>query len=117
MYEAHALQGHPKWMGESEEFWQNVVHWRREWQITSVFLSQEPHEQYKGAKDMISKDKPPRSEGSNMLSRKGGGQLLIAPERMKLLGWSGNDAHLWMCLVVKVKSDVIKNNTAQEPGI
>ena len=50
MYEAHALQGHSKWMGESEEFWQNVVHWRREWQTKSVFLSQEPHEQYKGAK-------------------------------------------------------------------
>ena len=28
----------------------NVVHWRREWQITSVFLPWEPHEQYKKAK-------------------------------------------------------------------
>ena len=25
--------------------WQNVVHWRREWQATSVFLHWEPHEQ------------------------------------------------------------------------
>ena len=24
--------------------WQNMVHWRREWQTTSVFLTQEPHE-------------------------------------------------------------------------
>ena len=28
------------------EFWQNVVHWRREWQTTSVFLPWELHEQY-----------------------------------------------------------------------
>jgi len=34
-----------------------------------------------------------------------GGQLLIAPERMKQLGQSRNDTQLWMCLVVRVKSD------------
>ena len=33
-------------MGHGREFWQNVVHWRREWQTTSVFLPWEPHEQY-----------------------------------------------------------------------
>ena len=31
-------------------FWQNVVHWKREWQTTSVFLPWEPHEQYEKAK-------------------------------------------------------------------
>ena len=31
---------------------------------------------------------------------------------MKQLGQSRNDAQLWMCLVVKVKSDATKNNTA-----
>ena len=30
--------------------WQNVVHWRREWQTTTVFLPWEPHEQYEKAK-------------------------------------------------------------------
>ena len=35
----------------------------------------------------------------------------IAPERMKRLGQGGNNAQLWMCLVVKVKSDAIKNNS------
>ena len=34
------------------EFWQNVVHWRRECQSTSAFL-REPHEQYKKAKRYI----------------------------------------------------------------
>ena len=47
-----------------------------------------------------------------MLLEKSRGQLLIAPERMKLLGQSGNHAQLWMCLVVKVKSDAEKNNIA-----
>ena len=31
---------------------------------------------------------------SNMLLGKNGGELLIAPERMKWLGQSGDDAHL-----------------------
>ena len=37
-------------MGHSGEFWQNMVHWRRVRQITSVFLPCEPHEQYEKAK-------------------------------------------------------------------
>ena len=47
-----------------------------------------------------------------MLLGKTGGQLLIAPERMKRLGQSRNNAQLWLHLVVKVKSNVIKNNIA-----
>ena len=38
------------------------------------------------------------------------GQLLIAPD--------GNNAQLWMCLVVRVDvSNAIKNNIASEPGM
>ena len=37
--------------GHGGEVWQNVVHWSREWQTTSVFLSWEPHEQYEKAFD------------------------------------------------------------------
>ena len=36
----------------------------------------------------------------------------IAPEGMKRLSQSRNNTQLWMCLVVKVKSDVLKNNIA-----
>ena len=36
----------------------------------------------------------------------------IAPERLKRLSQSGNNAPLWMCLVVKVKSNAVKNNIA-----
>ena len=46
---------------------------------------------------------------SNMLFGKSRGQLLIAPERMKQLGQSRNDTQFWMCLLMKVKSDAIKN--------
>ena len=46
---------------------------------------------------------------SNMLLEK---SREIAPERMKRLSQTRNDTQLWMCLVVKVKSDDIKNNIA-----
>ena len=49
-----------------------------------------------------------------MLLGKSGGQLLIASGRMKQLGQSRNDAQLWMCVVMKVKSDAAKSSIAQE---
>ena len=33
-----------------------MVHWRREWQTTSIFLPQEPREQYEKEKDRTLKD-------------------------------------------------------------
>ena len=47
---------------------------------------------------------------SNMLLGKSGGQLLMAPERMQRPGQNGNDAQLWMRLVMKVKPDAAKNS-------
>ena len=47
---SHAMWGHPRRAGHGGEVWQNVVHWRREWQTTSVFLPWEPHAQYEKAK-------------------------------------------------------------------
>ena len=41
----------------------------------------------------------------------------IAPEGMKRLSQSDKNTQLWMCLVVKVKSDAIKNNTAWKAGM
>ena len=41
----------------------------------------------------------------------------IAPEGMKRLSQSRNSAQLWVCLVVKVKSNAVENNMAQEPGM
>ena len=41
-----------------------MVHWRREWQTTSVFLPCEPHEQYERQNDRIPKEELPRSVGA-----------------------------------------------------
>ena len=47
---SHAMWGHPRRTGYGGEVWQNVVHWRREGQTTSVFLPWKSHEQYEKAK-------------------------------------------------------------------
>ena len=54
----------------------------------------------------------PGQKVSSILLGKNGGQLLIAPERVKRLGQSRNSTQLWMCLVVNVKSSAVKNNIA-----
>ena len=54
---------------------------------------------------------------SNMLLGKSRGQLLITPVRIKSPGQNRNDDQPWMCLVVKVKSDSVKNSIASEPGM
>ena len=54
---------------------------------------------------------------SNMLLGKSRGQLIIAPERMKWLGQNGNNTKLWTYLVLKVKSDALRNNVAWKPGL
>ena len=51
-------------------------------------------------------------QGQQVFSMLLGNSREIAPERMKRLGQSRNDVQLWMCLVVKVKSDAVKNNIA-----
>ena len=58
---SHAVWGHPRRTGHGGEFWQNVVHCRREWQTTSVFLPWEPHEQYEKAKRYDNEIELPRS--------------------------------------------------------
>ena len=67
---------------------------------------------WKGKKIWHQKMSPPGQKVSNMLLGKSGGQLLTVPERMEQLGQSRNNAQLWMCLVVQVKSDALKNNIA-----
>ena len=59
-------------------------------------------------KDRTLKDELPRSVGVN-------GE--IAPEGKKRLNQSGNSAQLWMYLVVKVKSNAVKNSITKEPGM
>ena len=51
-------------MGHGGEVWQDVVHWRREWQTTSVFLPWELREQYEKAKWQDTDRWTPRSVGA-----------------------------------------------------
>ena len=44
------MQGNPSQKGHSEEFWQNVVHWRRKWQPAAVFFPGECHGKCEKAK-------------------------------------------------------------------
>ena len=55
---------------------------------------------------MTLKDELPRLVVPNMLLEK---SREIAPEGMKMLNQRGNNTQLWMSLVVKVKSDAVKN--------
>ena len=67
---------------------------------------------WKGKKIWHWKVNSPGQKVSNMKLGKSRGQLLVAPERMKRLSQSGNNAQMWMCLVVKVKSSAVKKNIA-----
>ena len=66
-----------------------------------------PVNNMKREKDMTPQDGPPRLWESNMLL---GNYREIFSGRMKKLRQSGKNAQLWMYLVVKVKSDAVKNN-------
>ena len=61
---SHAMQGHPRQMGHGGEFWQNVVHGRREWQTTSVLCLENPMNSTKRQKDGTLKDELPRMVGA-----------------------------------------------------
>ena len=108
---SHAVWDYPRRMGQSGEFWQNVIHWR-EWETTPVYLPWELHELYKQAKYMTLKDEPPRSEGPQYASGEEWRRTTNSSERTKWLDQSENDAQLWVCLAMKVKSDAVKNRIA-----
>ena len=61
----------------------------------------------KRQKDRTLKDESPGQEVSNMLLEK---RKEITPEKMKRWSQSRNNTQLWMYLLVKVKSDAVKNN-------
>ena len=68
----------------------------------------------KRQKDMTLEGEPPRLVGVQYAT---GEEQRKVPKRVKGMRQSGNDAQLWMYLVVKLKPDAIKNNSALEPGI
>ena len=101
---SHAMWGHPRQTSHGGEVWQNVVHWRREWKTTSVFLPWEPHEQYEKAKDRTLKDELPRSIGAQYAT---GDQWR---NNSRKNGWSQskNNTQLWMGLVIEARFDAVR---------
>ena len=73
-----------------------------------------PMDSMTGQKDMTLKDELPDWQVLNMLFEK---RREIAPEGMKSPSQNENNAQLWICLVLEVKSNAVKNNIAQEDGI
>ena len=104
---SHAMQGHLRQMAHSEECWWNKVYWRRKWQITPVFLTWESQVKYVKAKRCDTRSLGPKLEGIQYAT--GEEQLPLAQKWMKQIGQSKNDPQSWMCPLVKVKSDVVRN--------
>ena len=67
-------------------------------------------------KDMTLEDRPPRSVGVQFPTGEEWRNRSRKKEKKRLCQ-SGDVAQLWMCLVVKVKSDAVKNNIVQEPAM
>ena len=62
---------------------------------------------------MTPKDEPPRSEGVQYATGKERRATADGPRKNEVTGQKRvNNAQLWMCLVVKVKSGAVKNNKA-----
>ena len=104
----HAIQGHPRQTGHSGVL-QNTSTGGGNGKPPQYTCYEDLLNCIKRQKDMIPKDESPRLEGIQYVT-KSEGQLVIAPERMKPLGQSRNDTKLWMCLVMKVKSDSVERN-------
>ena len=85
---SHAVYGHPRRTGHGGDFWQNVVHWRRECQTISVLCLENPMNSMKRQKDGHWKMNSPGWRVPNMLLEISGE---ITPERLKRRGQSKNN--------------------------
>ena len=91
-------------MGHGGELWQNVVHWRREGQTTSVFLPWESHEQYEKAKRRTVKDELPRSVSAQNTTRDKWRNNFRKNEEMEpkqkqhpVVNMTGDRSKVWCC--------------------
>ena len=90
-----------------------MVHWKRDKPL-HYFCLENPMHRMKRQKDRTLKDELPRSVVPNILLEISGE---ITLERMKRQSQSKNNTQLWMWLVMEVKSDAVKSNTAQQTGM
>ena len=66
----------------------------------------------KRKRDMTPEDESPRSKGVQYDTGEEWRVLTASSRKNEAAVQSGTDAQVWMCLVLRVKSDVVKNNTA-----
>ena len=66
----------------------------------------------KGQKDMALKDESLRSEGVQHATGEEQRRTTNSPRKNEVAGTKQKKAQLWMCLVMKVKSDAAKNSIA-----
>ena len=76
---------------------------------TQYFCLENPMNSMKRQKDITLKDERPRLVGAKYAT---GEEWRNSSERKKRLSQKGNYAQLWICLVVKVNCDAVKNNIA-----
>ena len=82
-----------------------MVHWRRNWQRTTVFMPGEHHEHYEKAKiyDKTPADEPPKLEGIQYANGEEWRAIANNSIKKEASGQSRKDTPLCMCLVVKEK--------------
>ena len=68
MKPSYDVWGHSRRTGHGE-VWQNVLHWRREWQTTSVFLPWDAMNSMKRQNNGIPREELPRSVGAQYATR------------------------------------------------
>ena len=101
----------------------NKIAWYRYVQLQKILLNIFPKELYqsvllparnsvKRQKDMTLKDELPRTVGAQYVTEKSGE---IITERMKRCSQSKNNTRLWMWLVMKVKSNAVKEQYCTGP--
>ena len=73
-----------------------MVHWRREWQTTSVFLPWEPMRSMKRQKDRTLKDKLPRSVGAQYATGEVWRNNSKKKKKKKRWSQNKNNAQLWV---------------------
>ena len=66
----------------------------------------------KGQKDMTPKAESPRSEGVQEATGEEQSRTTNSPRKNEVACQRGNESQLWMCQVMKVKSDAAKNSIA-----
>ena len=96
-------------MGHSREFWQNVIHWRREWQTTPVYLPWESHELYKRTGRYDTEKWVLRSEGVQYATWKEQRRTPNSPRKKEAAG----PKQKW-CSVVNVSGDESKIRCCKE---